>query len=287
MLLLKLRPNNGHNIKQNMKNTKQLIAVLVGLLLCDSVFAQNAARTMRFLPFLSGYNVLVPTNSTVTLGQTNVLYTMYNGQIVYSLTNTVVNGTLNTNSTSGDAFKFITLMADVNGDINANAALVITIGQTNLIPIAITNSVGQWFVPGGGLITNYSTGAWAVNWPLTPSGVPNWMSPATTNIYPGFAAGATTNVVNVTLYRGPTMKMGGGGGLGPDLAAGVPIWETAAEWSTNVTQIGVTATTKIYNLPTVFLQGAHNVYVSLTQSNTASQNATGALVNQIGILQPQ
>ena len=104
----------------------KLISIGAGLVLGISAYAQTGATaSFRFLPLLTGYNVLVPTNATVGLGSTNVLNTTYAGQILYSLTNNTVNGTVNTNMVAPDAFKSVALASDINGDINANASVFI------------------------------------------------------------------------------------------------------------------------------------------------------------------
>ena len=258
-----------------MKNTlKKIAAIGTGLLLGASAMAQSGAAPIpRFLPLLSGYNVLVTTNGAVTLGTTNTLFTAYNGQVLYSLTNNMINGTVNTNASAADAFQTVALLPDANGDINANAAIWVAVGYTNWIPVVVTNSVGQYFV------TN--------NWILGESSTPNWMYPATTNYYPSFGASAT-NVVTVTLYRAGTKNPKGGisgsinNGSFPMLA------ETTSAFNIVLTANGTTGVCVTSNLPAAWLQGAKHVYASVNiATNNAGANNLGIIVNQIGILQPQ
>lgn len=259
-------------------NMKKLILVL-GLILgfISLGVADSATPTWKFIPLLSGYNVFVPTNSapvagvvpTVGLGSTNVLYTSYNGQVLFSLTNNYVNGVLNTNGVAPDAFRRIDLASDANGDIVANAALGLYIGNTNWIPIVVTNSFGQYMV---------------TNWILATSQYPNWMNPASTNAYINFPA-AATNVLTVNLYRVMTANPQGGG-QGANLGPSFMIPETTPGFTFQVNATGITPLAVITNLPIGFLTGARSVYCTMTCTNGAVNNA-GLLVNQLGILQPQ
>lgn len=249
-----------------MKNMKKLISILSASLLGTAAFAQSGTPITRFQPLLSGFNVNVTTNTTVGYGVTNTVYSTYGGQIVHSLTNDVFNGTLNTNLVVADAFKIATLASDVNGDINANAYVTILVGNTNYIPIAVTNSFGQYYV---------------TNWALSTSQYPNWMYPATTNVYPAYAASAT-NALTVTLYRAGTLKLVGN--LGADLNPTTPMWETSSAFSFTVTPNGVTPVCVITNLPIAWLQGARHVYATISASTTGT--GTAILVNQLGIVQP-
>lgn len=262
------------------KQLKQLASVGAGLLLCATVMAQNSVSTIhRYIPLVTGYNVYVQTNTTPGLGVTNTLFTIYNGQVVYSLTNNSYNGsTVNTNLIAPDAFKVVTLSADVNGDINANAALYLYFGNTNWIPIAITNILGQWFVPTLPYTTNYSTAAWATVWPLGIGSAPNWMSPATTNTYPNLNG---TNLVTVNLYAGAASNPQGG--IGPDLGPNVYLWETSPSMSFTLTTTGGTPYGFFTNLPTSFTQHAKHVYMTISVNTTNN----GVLLNTAGILQPQ
>ena len=262
------------------KYLKQLASVGAGLLLCGSAMAQNSVSTIhRYLPLITGYNVYVQTNTTPGLGVTNTLYTTYNGQIVYSLTNNSYNGSaVNTNLIANDAFNVGKLATDINGDINANAAVYVYCSNTNWIPIAITNSVGQWFVPATPYTTNYSTAAWATVWPLASAQSPNWMYPATTNTYPNLNG---TNLVTVNLYAGPSMNPQGG--YGPTIGPNVALWETTPSFSFSFTTTGGTPVGLFTNLPTSFLQHAKNIYATVSVNTTNN----GVLLNTIGILQPQ
>lgn len=263
-----------------MKNLIKCICLLLAFA-AGSVQAQySTSPTARFMPLLSGYNVYVPSNSVVGYGSTNVLNTTYAGQIIRSLTNNTINGTANTNLVAPDAFKLVGLQPNAVGDYTANAAVVITLGNTNLLPIAVTNSVGQWFIPSMPYTTNYATAAWATTWPLAPSPAPNWMYPATTNIYPAFTATAT-NLITVTLYRSAWSN--------PSEATTGPkvyTWETTSSFSFSVNANGVTPVTVLTNLPAAWLLGARHVYATVTANNVTA-NTSGVLINQLGIVQPQ
>jgi hypothetical protein len=252
---------------------KKLLLIAALTALCSVSYAQSTGiRIMKFMPLLSGYNVAVPTNATPGLGIVNTLFTMYNGQIVYSLTNNVVNGTLNTNTTAPDAFKIVDLVADANGDVNANAALVVYIGNTNWIPVVVTNSFGQYFV---------------TNWTLATSKTPNWMYPGTTNVYPVYDQ-ASTNPITISLYRALAINPQGGLGadLSPTLSVTNTMWETTPSFTCVVTGLGINPVCLITNLPTVFLQGARHVKATVNTPANSSQNGT-LLLNQLGIMQPQ
>jgi hypothetical protein len=249
-----------------MKNMKKLISILSASLLGTAAFAQSGTPIYRFQPLLSGFNVNVTTNTAAGLGVTNTVYSTYGGQIVHSLTNDVFNGTLNTNLVVADAFKIATLGSDVNGDINANAYVTILVGNTNYIPLAVTNSFGQYYV---------------TNWALGTSQYPNWMYPATTNLYPAFTANST-NTLTVTLYRAGTLKLAGG--ISADLNPATPMWETTSAFSFTVAPNGLTPVCVITNLPIAWLQGARHVYATITAATGAGTGSI--LVNQLGIVQP-
>jgi hypothetical protein len=252
--------------KGNMKLNK-ILGIGVALLVAVSAFAQGTTiRETKFLPLLSGYNVLIPTNATPGWGVTNVLFTTYSGQVVYSKTNNSYNATVNTNLVAPDAFKLVSLPADANGNFNANAAVAIYLGNTNWIPVAVTNSVGQYFV---------------TNWALAQSQYPNWMYPATTNLYPAFAASAT-NVVTVSLYR-VASTTANGGSTGPT----IQIAETTPSFTFTVTATGITPICVITNLPATYLQGAKQVYATVTATANSASNGNGILLNQLGVIQPQ
>lgn len=257
---------------------KKLILVL-GLILgfISLGVAQSSSPIWKAIPLLSGYNVFVPTNPipvggvvlTVGLGNTNVIYTTYAGQVLLSLTNNVVNGILNTNGVAADAFKRVDLSPDVNGDINANTALAVYIGNTNWIPMVSTNSFGQ-------LVTT--------NWILAPQQYPSWLNPVSTNAYPLFTS-ATTNVITISLYRVSSSNPQGGG-TGPNIGPTFMIPETTPGFTFGLNTTGITPLSVITNLPVGFLTGARSVYMTATCTNAAG-NGSGVLLNQAFILQPQ
>jgi hypothetical protein len=271
------------------KLVKQIGIGLVALTLSFTAVAQSTTPIQKFIPLLSGYNVLVPTNRSVGMFATNVLYTTYGGQVLYSLTNNIGGG-VGSNSIAGDAFDWATLSADANGDINANAALIITWGNTNYIPMVTTNLSGQWIIPPAGFTNAYFGTTGYGGWPLATSAFPNWMTAATTNYYPLFSA-CLTNAVTVSLYRAVSLNYQGtpnSSVLGPS----IPLVETTSQFSFVLTNISMLSPGGfITNLPATWLQGGKFAYATIAITNAASTGTTGPafpmLVNQLGILQPQ
>ncbi|MDE2097286.1 MAG: hypothetical protein KGL39_08595 [Patescibacteria group bacterium] len=285
---------------------KKILAISISLLSAFVVEAQNAGtHVWQFQPLLSGYNVVVPSNGIVgpqalsspftvaDVTSTNVLFTKYNGQNVYSYSNNV-NGRLRSSGFVGDAFNLVKLVSDANGDINANASLWIMLGQTNYIPTVGTNTSGQFIVPGyqtNGLAP--ALGGSLVPWPLAVANGPVWQGNATTNFFPLFGQGgqAITNQLIVNLYAVSTMNPKGG--MGPDLNPTVPLAESTPSFTAYFPMAGNTAVTPLVfstNLPTAFLQHARMVYMTIGFTNsiyTAGTNAWNVLLNQAGIVQPQ
>lgn len=237
-----------------------------------SAFADSGAPpTWKFFPLLSGYNLLVGTNVAVTLGATNLEYTSKKGRILYSynaITNALWYGA--SNGASEDALQPVQLQPDVNGNIVANAALVLYVGNTNYIPVPdVSNLVSSAALC---IDTNwalgFSTGGSANQWVVG------------TNTYPQFAGNGNTPIT-VTLYAAASSMFDGS-----ETPAGSPTiypWETVSTFSFSFTPNGTIQCIST-NLPTAFLQHARYVYAAVT--NTA---ATGnyVLINQLGILQPQ
>lgn len=254
-----------------MKN--KIIVGLTSLLLPFAAMAQTAAVPVyRFLPFFTGFNVQVPTNTIAGMGVPNLLFSDPQGQNVFSLTNNIINGTTITNTIAPDAFRTIGLRSDVNGDINANATVIIAVNNTNLIPIGVTNSFGQYFV---------------TNWPLAVQQFPNWMYPATTNVFP-LVDLSDTNLVTVSLFKVTDIR----GGFGTELATSTPqLVETTSSFSFSFNPNLITGQVVYTNLPAGWLQGARNVRATITVApNSAAgtgANPAGILINQLGILQPQ
>lgn len=278
---------------------KKLLTTLgfIGLVAVSALGQNSSAPQFRFLPLFSGYNMLVPTNLTygpgvlpqagVSVTATNVLYTAYNGQILYAYSNNI-NGGLSSNGFAADAFKIVRLVPDNNADVNANASVIISIGNTNYLPIVATNSTGQFFIPT--VTTNgafpFLAGPNPTIWPLGNSSGPNWMFPATTNFYPSFATG--TNPVVVSLYRAHAARLNGGGDASP--GNNTYIFETSSAFSFTVASpvgaVGSTVQTVITNLPIAWLQGANFVAATIT-ATASGASSQGVLVNQLGLLQPQ
>jgi hypothetical protein len=255
----------------------KILTAVAGVALAMSVHAANWV----FSPLLNGYNLLVSTNSSTyspiypagtyaSIGGVSNLFTTYTGLTEYSLTNNVVNGTLNTNTIAPDAFKIVNLSPDANGDIICtNASLWWYFGNTNWIPQVLTNSAGQW------IITN--------TWPLIKNASPQYQSVATTNYYPLFP-NAGTNTVTITLISEPATRLDGGG-TGPAMN----LFDTNNVFSMTLTFTSANQPiTGHTNLPLGFLLGARHVAAAVWLPANMSTNGpnSGLLLNQLGIAQP-
>lgn len=224
-------------------------------------YAQTSGTPIyRELSLISGWNLYLTNGTTIGPGYINEPFTTFNGVIGNSLTNYASN----TNVTWGDAFNTdgVALPTDTTGNFVANCAIHVLLDNTNLIPVAVTNSFGQFFV------TN--------SWPLSPSQAPNWMYPATTNIYIGAVAGASTNRITLYFQRGWRYPLG--------LSKSYTVWDSV----TNGFQFSVDGSTAyqsgtggagfVYafstNLPTSFTQGANRIRVAAIVCGTAT-GATG------------
>ena len=230
---------------------KLLIALTLTYTLATSMAANYSESAL-----INGWNLYVTNTTAAVVGGTNNLYTYIHGEVFYSLTNNMGN----TNTIAPDAFVGnVPLLADMNGNVVANAAIHYYIGNTNWIPLAVTNSQGQWFV------TN--------SWPLASSRYPTYMYPATTNLYPsqGIIGLGTNNV---------TFNFQKGWNLGTK-AYPIYVWDTTTNtWSFNVAGTGPQAGTT--NVPISWAQGA-----TLIRLHDVSNNSTNAtIVNQVSLGQP-
>lgn len=228
--------------------------IYLGLLVVGTV--ANAAN-WKLQPLLSGYNLYVTNGAPAAVGGTNLTYTSLQGAIVLSLTNNMGN----TNVIAPDAFDFSTdIAADALGGINTNAMFIVLIGNTNLIPIAVTNSQGQYFV------TN--------SWPLITSQYPTYMYPATTNLYPFLPSANSTNVVTFNMQRGVAIL--------PNAAGGQPyiVWEVQTNSFTfTATGNGVTATNVSVNPPANWIQGFNRFRLnSVTLAATTGGTVGGPVI---------
>lgn len=290
----------------NIKKTFTKIGVGLGLSVTLTVSAQNAGTHIwQFKSLLNGYNLMASNtligpanlNPLVTGGvqASNLLYTRFNGQIVYSYSNNV-NGGLGTNQVAPDAFKAVQLVSDANGDfIGTNATLFIMLGNTNYIPTVGTNSQGQYITVGSstnGLIA--WNGGNITPWPLWPSTGPNWLPAATTNQYPTIGAitanGAFTNQVFVSLYAAPSATLGGD--LGDSLMPTIPFFDSTADFTYTFTVTGSGTTPQVVSvgLPTSLIQKGRLIECTIAFTNTTylvGTNIDNLLINQIGIVQPQ
>lgn len=234
--------------------------------LAVSALVSNAA-VYREQPFLNGWNLYI-TNGTAAVGVTNQLFTSPQGQILYSLTNNTVNGVLNTNTIVGDAFDASgnNMTFNLNGDIVANGAIHYAIDFTNLIPVSVTNSQGQYFV------TN--------SWPLFTSQYPTYMYPATTNVYPSLPNASATNVITFNFQRGWSINLG---------SQAYTWWDTSTNvFNFSVNGNGFNPVAGITNLPIAFTQGATQVRLhDVTVAPNSSATGSGMIVNEVSLGQPQ
>lgn len=267
-----------HNYQNKiMKFTKHIILTFALLLAgIGSAMAQaNPSPQWKFIPLINGYNVMVATNLPAPgLGVTNVLFTTYKGTIAYSWdgpSNSYWYGQSN-NLLNQDAFTRATLEPDANGDINANAAFVLAINQTNYIPIASISN-----------LASYASLVIATNWPLgysTGGGVSQFL--VGTNIYP-LIGGSVNTPITVTLFAGA----GGIAGVNSVFSQGNPdLSESTGTFQFTFTPSGAPQVF-MTNLPAVFLQHAQNVYMSVTNSAGTAANGAAIVINQAGIMQPQ
>ena len=274
-----------------MKKLLISLGVVAGL----TVSAQTGIINYKESSLLSGWNVYLTNSMTTGPGATN-LYTTQNGQILFANTNNTINGALNTNILAPDAFNLagVKLSYDANGNFNANSAIHVLLNQTNLIPIAVTNSQGQWFVGTQATTNNYPyqnlPGNW-VGWPLAASTYPAWMYPATTNTYLGLPSTTSTNNLTFYFQRGWSYPLGDN--------ASYTVWDTG----TNIFQftysgalvaggavwaVAGTPQTIITNLPTAFTQGADRVRCAGIVEATGTGNVPSVyILNALSIGQPQ
>ncbi len=234
---------------------KKFLSILGLMAITVAAFGQaNPSPRMTWRPFISGYNVAVPTNTAVGLLSTNVEYTTVDGKVVFSHMNTgVTNG-------NGEAFQNVIVQNDAQGDAVANATLVISYGNTNLIPI--TNA--------SGFITN-----WSLADPTLGSQVVG-----TANLYPVQNANST-NFCTVTLYKGYWDNPRGENITYPSYR----VYEPTSTFTVTFTQ-AATGGMIVTNIPAIWMQGARNVTCTLAATNLAG-NGSATLVNFIGISQPQ
>lgn len=239
------------------KTMKKLLSIA---LVVVSGFVVNAA-TYSVQPLLTGYNLYVTNSSVPAQGGTNLIYTTLQGAIVYSLTNNMGN----TNVIAADAFDSRTdVSANLNGDINTNAAIFVMIGYTNLIPIAVTNSQGQYFPSN--------------SWPLISSQYPTYMYPATTNLYPFLPTSLSTNVLTFNFQRGVTII--------PNTAGSQQYisWEVQTNsFSFTATGNGVSGTNVTFNPPANWLQGFNKFRLNSVTLTATTGGTVGAPVIVNGV----
>ena len=238
----------------NITKSLQTCVAAVGLALTTPSHAATYAEQS----FFNGWNLFVTNGTAAVVGATNNLFTTPQGQVLYSLTNNSINGIVNTNGIAPDAFDTANyLFADANGDINGNAAIHYLINATNLVPVVVTNSQGQYF------ITN--------TWPLLSSQWPTYMYPATTNVYPQTVIGTYSSSVVFNFQRGWKF------GYGP---AAYYVWDTTTNVFTFTATVapGSTPVSGITNLPTSFTQGAE-----LIRCHDITVNTNAVIVSELSL----
>ena len=252
---------------------------LITLLGLVATVATSSAATYKEQLLLNGWNVLLPTNTSVYVGETNTTFTYIHGEIFLSLTNNSINGTLSSNTAPDPFGVFGKLASDLNGDVAANAAIHYYINQTNWIPIAVTNSQGQWFIYTGntnGLPSGETVPA--AGWPLVPSQYPTYMYPATTNLYTALPNSSSTNLITFNFQRGWSVGSGG---------TTITVWDTSTNLFTfAVLATGTTPLAGITNLPTTFTQGADRVRCTSIVGGVTINNGV-SIINQVSLGQPQ
>lgn len=259
-----------------------------------TAMAQNsAAPVYTESSLLTGWNVYVTNANTIVVGTLGTPYTSLNGQILLANITNVINGVTQSNTPAKDAFNTagVRLYPDVNGDIVANAAIHVLINQTNLIPVAMTNSQGYWFV--GTMPTNgfpyQNIPPLYQPWPLIPNQY-SFTMPASTNLYLGLPTTTSTNNLVFSFQRGWTYKVGLGGTY--------TVWDT----STNLFQfiyngalnaagamwpVAGTSQSIITNLPTTFTQGADRIRLySITEPDGTGNEPSPYIINAISVGQP-
>jgi hypothetical protein len=269
----------------NMKNLLISLGLAAGL----TASAQTGIINYNEQSLLSGWNVTLTNGQAIGPGVTNQEYTTREGQIVFSGANPVINGIVNTNTVAADAFNTsgVTIRPDANGDYVANAAVHVYINNTNWIPIAVTNSQGQYFVGVQPTTNNYPFQSlptpW-VGWPLTASVYPAWQFPATTNLYFPLPAGLTTNILAFTFQSGWKYKLGDN--------TSITVWSPTNLWSFSIDSSTGTATggspvSLATNLPATFLQNGNVVRCSGITMSLGANALTRYIINSLSVGQPQ
>lgn len=269
-----------------MKNTLLKIGLAIALPL--SAFAQQSATPVyREQSLLNGWNVAITNGMAVGPGVLNQEFTLPNGQIVFSLTNTVIAGTSQTNAFTPDAFNAngVTLAPDVNGDYVANATIHLQINNTNWIPVAITNAQGQYFTYTGATNGLPAQTIPTIPWPLAAgSGYPSWMYPATTNLYPLLPSGLTTNLLTLTFQTGWNFSVG--------LEQSVTVWNPTNQFTFTVdgslgTTPGGPTVTVSTNLPATLIQTGNRIRCSSISMSLGANARTMFLINSLSVGQPK
>jgi hypothetical protein len=277
---------------------KKLILSGLGalMLVAPSCFGQAAPQAIYHeTPLLNGWNVWLTNATTVYVGESNVLYTTPQGQVVYSLDN-ITNWTgVNTNSIAPDPFnRAVQMLSDASGNIGSypivgqggsvtneynstylsGLAIHVLMDNTNFIPIVTTNAQGQWYIPPTGTyVTNYlwSLGGLAYGgWPPLQTQWPQYLYPATTNTYPSFVT--STHSAVFCFQRGWNFGTVTTPNYVWDSTTNTFIF-TATQAAGDVPQVVIT------NLPTSFVIGAQ--FIRLNSVSDSGSSAGVTLVNGV------
>ena len=274
---------------------KKLLITSFAILATTVAGYSQATPIYREMSLLTGWNVYITNGTSIGPGTLGTPFTSKNGQILLALCTNVINGVSESNTPAPDAFVTdgVRLVPNANGDFVANAAIHILLNQTNLIPVALTNSAGQLFV--GTTPTNAFPYQLApplyTPWPLVASQYPAYQYPATTNRYLGLPYVTSTNNLVFTFQRGWKYQLG--------LTKTYAVWDT----STNLFQftyngalvpggaawaVAGTPQTIVTNLPTSFTQGADLIRLaSVSEPDGTGNEPSPYIINSMSVGQPQ
>lgn len=258
-------------IDTNMKN--KILIGCAALMLAVTAFGQASPQAVyKETPLLNGYNLWLTNSQQWTVGsaqEVTNLFTYIHGEIVYANTNLAGN----TNVTYPDPLDVKGRMfSDALGQPTAGIAIHVYMNDTNWVPIAITNSAGQYYIPPAGTtnaqVNNY------LGWPPANGLYPTYMYPATTNTYQSLtiASSVVSNAFN--FQRGFNVGT---------LANPLVIWDSSTNLFTfTVVNAGVNKPIVVMtNLPTSFTQGAS--YIRLNNVTSAGVVGGVTIVNGVWI----
>lgn len=210
--------------------------------------------------FLNGYNLVVSNNITVTSGtSTNLPYTSWRGQDVFSLSNQFViytntaNGNITNTIQVPDFWTDVRGFTDKNGNCCSNACIVIALNSTN-----------AFFPPGQNSLPN----------PNNPNNQTNWVPVIT-------LTSASTNTMTFTFVRSGDPQANQYPITTPGGVAPNTFGTTALDQFQVVIGAGGTSASVICtNIPPNFLTGTKWIRLSSVASSSAA-TSPGVIVNVI------